>query len=247
MSRLTESIERALAARAGLYLAVLEDEEAGLVLSGMVASEELREAALDIARALAGPVALVDDITVTDAIPDEIADVSASARSERGIARLQRAPVGAAVEPGDFSMQHFVGSADEASGPERSLEDDEVGAGDEVFVPPVDPPTDEDEVLGGLEFSSMDDVSVDQSADSALGDEAVRDAVLRELREDTATTALALDVEVTEGVVRLTGRVPDLDDAESAEEVATRVPGVIEVDEDLVVTALESGDAKRGV
>lgn len=86
---------------------------------------------------------------------------------------------------------------------------------------------------------------VDESADSALGDESIRDAVLRELREDAATTALAIDVGVTEGVVRLTGRVPDLDDAESAEDVATRVPGVVEVAEDLVVAALESRSERR--
>ena len=35
------------------------------------------------------------------------------------------------------------------------------------------------------------------------------------------------------GVVRLTGRVESIDDAESAEEVAARVPGVLEVDEAL--------------
>lgn len=239
MSTLTEAIERRLASRAGLYLAVQEDEETGLVLSGMVGTEELRQAALDIAREIAGAVTIVDDIEVVDAIPDEIAAVPADARSERGIARLQRAPTGVALEPGDFAGQQLVGSADEASGPERSLEADEVSEGDEVFVPPVDPPMDRNDVVGGLELSSMDDVAVEESSDYALGDEAIREAVLRELHEDSATTALEIEVTVEEGIVRLSGRVQSLDDAESAEEVAARVPGVVDVEEELDVADLE--------
>lgn len=239
MSTLTEAIERTLASRAGLYLAVQEDEEVGVVLSGMVGSEELRQAALDIARELAGAVTLVDDIEVADTVPDEIAEVPADARGERGIARLQRAPAGVSLEPGDFAAQPLLTSAEEASGPEWSLDSDAVAEGDEVFVPPVDPPTDRGEVLGGLELSSMDDIGVEESSDHELGDEAIREAVLRELREDAATTALEIEVAVDEGVVRLAGRVPSLDDAESAEEVAARVPGVVDVEEDLDVASLD--------
>ncbi len=132
MSTLSEAIERRLASRASLYLVVQEDDETGLLLSGMVGSEELREAALDIARELAGAVAVVDDIEVVDVIPDEIADVPADARGERGFARLQRAPTGVSLEPGDFAGQRLIGSADEASGPERSLESDAVAEGDDA-------------------------------------------------------------------------------------------------------------------
>ena len=41
-----------------------------------------------------------------------------------------------------------------------------------------------------------------------------------------------------DGIVRLRGIVPTLDDAESAEEVAGRVPTVIEILEELEVAAL---------
>jgi osmotically-inducible protein OsmY len=239
MSALTDSVERRLAQRAGIYLAVQEDEEAGLVLSGMVGTEELRQAVLDIAREIAGAVAVVDDIAVVDVVPDEVAEASASARGERGFARLQRAGTGVSLEPGDFAGQRLVGTADEASGPERSLEGDEVASGDAVYVPAIDPPSERNEVVGGLELSSLDDVTVDASSDGTLGDEAIRDAVIRELREDAATAGLAVEVSVDEGLVRLTGRVTTLDDAESAEEVAARVPGVVEVAEELEVANLE--------
>lgn len=49
-----------------------------------------------------------------------------------------------------------------------------------------------------------------------------------ELREDAATTDLRVDVLVWDGVVRLRGTVPTLEDADNAEAVAARVPGVRE-------------------
>ena len=71
-----------------------------------------------------------------------------------------------------------------------------------------------------------------------LGDEAIREAVLRELREDAMTTGLDIDVEVFASRVTLRGTVTDLQEAEAAEEVAARVPGVHEVEELLEIAAL---------
>jgi osmotically-inducible protein OsmY len=45
-------------------------------------------------------------------------------------------------------------------------------------------------------------------------------------------------VTVTNGVARLRGEVPDLEDAENAEAVARSVPGLVDVDESLKVTEL---------
>ena len=70
------------------------------------------------------------------------------------------------------------------------------------------------------------------------GDEAIADAIRRELREDALTTDLTIRVTVRDGVAHLRGSVPSLDDAESAEEVAGRVPGVREVIEELDVAGL---------
>ncbi|HEX8034081.1 MAG TPA: BON domain-containing protein [Ktedonobacterales bacterium] len=95
------------------------------------------------------------------------------------------------------------------------------------------------EVVGGFEPTSLDDVSVDPSAeDNRPGDEALADAIRRELREDASTTDLQIHVYVVNGVAHLRGTVPSLEDAENAEAVASEVPGVIEVDEELDVQGL---------
>ncbi|MDA1062323.1 MAG: BON domain-containing protein [Chloroflexi bacterium] len=232
MSLLTDQIERRLAARAGIYVAVEEDEGA-LVLSGIIGSEEERQAALDIVAELVGDRTVIDNMDMDSELPAELEQAATSERDEHGLPRIQHATGGVSLEPGDFTTQRLVDTAEEASGPERSLAEDVVSEGDEVFVPATDPVGDPDDVIGGFELSSTDSVEVARSADGTRGDEAIRDAVIRELREDAATTALTIEVDVIGGVVRLTGRVESIDDAESAEEVAARVPGVLEVDEAL--------------
>ena len=110
-----------------------------------------------------------------------------------------------------------------------------------VYFPPTDPVVATDtrgrvQVLGGFSATSMDTVEVEPSASDALpGDEALADAIRRELREDALTTDLAVRVTVRRGVAYLRGTVPGLDDAENAEEVAGRVPGVREVVERLAL------------
>ena len=238
MSTLTDAIEQRLSEDAEVHLAVMEDDHGDLAVSGLVESVELHRAAMDIVTEMAGGRRVVDVIEVWTALSDEIVEVARS--DEIGDATIEdRAPLGGSiVEPRDFSSQNILESADNASGPTGSLETDDVSDGDEVFVPPVDPPRERDEYLGGTQFSSMDDLSVERSSDGTLGDEAIRDAILRELREDSATTDLPIDVEVIQGMVTLRGRVPTIDDAEAAEEVAARVPGVVDVEEDLEVANL---------
>ena len=91
-------------------------------------------------------------------------------------------------------------------------------------------------MLGGFSASSMDEVEPEASTlDRQFGDEAIADAIRRELREDAATTELQIDVLVRDGIVRLRGSVPTLDDADNAEAVASRVAGVREVVEELDV------------
>jgi osmotically-inducible protein OsmY len=58
------------------------------------------------------------------------------------------------------------------------------------------------------------------------------------LAEDSATADLNVLVFVRRGVVHLRGQVSDLDDADNAESVAARVPGVVEVVEELEVAGL---------
>jgi len=114
---------------------------------------------------------------------------------------------------------------------------------EEVYFPPVDPPAragvtnSREGLVAGFEPDSMDSMEVDQSASGGPGDEALADAIRRELRQDSSTAGLAVDVRVERRVAYLRGRVADLDDVDNAEEVAGRVPGVEEVVEELETEA----------
>ena len=82
-------------------------------------------------------------------------------------------------------------------------------------------------------------MQVDRSAlDGAYGDEALTEAILTELQEDAITTDLQIHVHVRNGIAYLRGRVADVDEAEAAEEVARRVPGLEDVVEELEVAGL---------
>jgi osmotically-inducible protein OsmY len=95
------------------------------------------------------------------------------------------------------------------------------------------------EVLGGFEPDSMSSMPVERSAmDGRPGDEALAEAVRRELREDASTTDLQIHVIVRNGVAYLRGRVAGIEDVENAEAVAGNVPGVRDVVEELEVPGL---------
>jgi hypothetical protein len=125
--------------------------------------------------------------------------------------------------------------------PETGVDDQATGAdnGAEPAFAPVDPVLSVDEhgqpvILGGFSSDAMAGVSVEPSAeDQLIGDEAIAEAVQRELKLDSATTSFALHVYVRRGVVHLRGQVADLEDADNAESVAARIPGVREVVEEL--------------
>ncbi len=116
------------------------------------------------------------------------------------------------------------------------VRDEEAAEGAEPFFPATDPVINDRgrEMIGGFEGTSMDTLEVDPSAiDEEPGDEALADAVRRELREDATTSHLRLDVDVRRGVVFLRGRVEDLEDTDNAADVASRVPGIRQVVEQL--------------
>ena len=106
----------------------------------------------------------------------------------------------------------------------------------EIVADETDLTRGEVQVLGGFSASAGDQVQTGRSSDGEIGDEALRDAVLSALRHDAATAGLRIRVTVVQGVVRLRGRVPDLDDAENAEAVAADVEGVLEVQEQLEIS-----------
>ncbi len=250
--RLSAVAERALE-EAG-YPLMVEEDQGALVVSGIVNGEADRDAVLDILRRVAPGVRVDPGISVAGAYPAEMQEASLSEVEVGGFAGAEPGLSDAESSmPGDFTDQQRVTSPLDVqpgslSGGARALtrDDHRVTEGDAVYVPPTDPVGTDREVIGGFSASSMDSLEVERSGDGTLGDEAIADAVRRELREDAATTGLVLEVEVNQGVVRLRGAVEDLLDVESAEEVAARVPGVMEVAEELEVAGLTEEEEDGG-
>ena len=235
---LQRRIERELEERAGIN-AIVEVREGEVSLSGLVDTEEARQAAADIVAELAPGLRLSDDLDVQTTLPTEVSDFySGDAPGADTPASLEEmAQREVEIDP-DFTDQPLDTSGIDADVAGASAKEDEEG---DVFFAPTDPVLTTDargevQVLGGFSPTSDSDVSVERSAlDGTYGDEAIADAVRRELLEDAATTDLRVEVEVRNGVVRLRGTVQDVVDAENAEEVASRVPGVDEVVEELRV------------
>lgn len=231
--RISETLEGA-----GLYVGVELDRDAPtIMLIGEVDSEESRQAALDVAEALAGPagLAVADQLEVISFVPDD-----AFADSEQSASELQL------TGADDTSMIE----ADDR--PAIELEPDftgDVGTTDtrlvveegETYFPPTDPvvrPVNTEEelqIVGGFEATAMDDDDETDASGRPRNDDDIADDVRRELIEDALTTDLDVQVTVLDGTVILLGSVPTIDDAESAEAVASRVAGVVEVREELTI------------
>lgn len=240
---LARQIEEQIAQQAGIDV-VAEESDGTIVLSGIVESAELRDTALDIATELAHDRRIDDNLDIQETLPKDVSELYTEGVyvDELPENRADVAAMGGDLDP-DFTDQPLLSDPVNAVGPSSSEVDDPVQEGDEVYFPPTDPvvgTNDDGEpmVIGGFEATSDDEVAVDRSSDGRLGDEAIAAAVRRELREDAATSDLRIRVHVEQGVVYLRGLVPSLDDAEDAEDVASRVPGVDEVVEELEVEGM---------
>lgn len=235
MATRAADIERQLAEQADLHV-IVSEEDGHLTLNGMVTTDEEREAALDLIADLAPDMPVEDNLEVTGTMPGTVGDLDLSEMETDEFPGASPGLQEESLEAGDFADQATIDDgAWTASGPTSAIDDDIVSEGDNVYTPPIDPVGTNWQVIGGLQSSSMESVEVERSSDGTLGDEAVAEAVRRELLEDSATTGLEVSVDVRRGVVHLHGRVPYLEDADSAEEVASRVPGVVEVREELEV------------
>ena len=143
------------------------------------------------------------------------------------------------VEPSLVDQELLTDPIAAPGGQDESV--DPVEDGDEVYSPPNDPVITagahgEARVLGG--FAAEATARPLRSSDGAIGDEAIADAVRSALRQDAATTDLQVDVAVEGGIVRLFGTVAGLEDVDNAEAVAGRVPGVVDVVEELQVAGV---------
>ncbi len=232
---LAERVARVLAEQAGIYAAVEESGDT-LVLSGRVDTAEARQAASDLAAMLAPDKRIDNDLEVEGTEPVTVTDFyrgeAPSAEVPEDEAELHR--MDADLSP-DLTDESLDTEGLGAAGVDTQLE------GENVTFAPTDPVITADEhgraeVLGGFTPTADSTVEVEPSAlDARPGDEAIREAVRRELVEDATTTDLPIDVLVREGVVHLRGEVEDVEDAQNAEAVAARVPGVREVVDQLRV------------
>ncbi len=237
----TGELEQRIAAEAGVYVAAqISGNE--IELTGMATTEGEHQAALDIARDFLGDRwRIVDNIEVTSFMPESVGGMELSTDDAGGFPSVaQDTEEDESIEAGDFMDQRILENAAGAAGPSAVTDiDQDFSEGEETYVPPTDPPSDgADEVIGGFQTTSMDaEEEVNEGSRSELitasADEAIRDRVIRELREDSQTTALEIHVVVRDGIVHLHGVVDDILDAEGAEAVAARVEGVEEVREEL--------------
>lgn len=233
-------IEQELAEEAGVYAAV-EETATQVVLSGLISSEEQRQAALDIVSAMTPTKLIIDNLEVVDVLPEGLDSLNVSTASADGFESAQAETAESeGLEPGDFGNQVIHSNTLGAAGPSGFTSDEDISEGEEVYVPPTDPVlTPEGEILGGFGFSSDDSVTVETSSfGDRLSDGAIAVAIRQELREDASTTDLEIYVSVEGGVAELRGSVTSLDDAENAEAVASRISGVVEVKENLEVQNL---------
>ena len=239
LTRLNEMLEAA-----GIFVAA-ELRDGLLMLSGEVDSAENRQAALDVATALAEPRGIRVDDTI-DILPDS-PDTAFEDDTADGSAAFGY------IDP-DRDNDNRVDSGFEAEPDftdDIGTTDSEEAAAEAIpYFPPTDPVVRETdtqeglEVVGGFSATSMDDQVGGASFDDRNDDD-LNQAVMRELAEDSLTIDLDVQAVTVNGVVVLRGVVDALEDAENAEAVASRVPGVKEVREEITVTALQ-GDRSAG-
>jgi hypothetical protein len=230
-ARIMQTLEEA-----GIYIDAARDNGT-ITLLGEVESDENRQAALDVANAVARPAGLTvsDQLEVLEIIPDD-----AFGTWDQGTSEVQltdnsaTSDVDDADEPGLELEADFTGDVGTTN--VRKV----VEEGDTYFAPtdPVVRPVDDEEeleIVGGFEETAMDDEATSSGLVRGRNDDEIAADVRRELVEDALTTDLEIQVVVVDGTVILTGSVPSIDDAENAEAVASRVAGIVEVREELTI------------
>lgn len=238
---LIERIEQQIAERAGLDVAV-ELFGTTVTLSGRVDTAAARQAAHDVVKSVLPEAEIDDNLEIEETVPLDVRDFDLDEPGGALPASLAEMRTQSDVEP-DFSEQPLVTSTAEMAGA-ASATLDEPDESETVFFAPTDPvimtsEQNQIEVLGGFAPTAGVDILVESSAlDDQPGDEALAEAIRRELRRDAATTDLTIAVTVRRGVARLRGTVATLEDAENAEAVAGQVPGLREVVEELEVAGL---------
>jgi DnaK suppressor protein len=224
---------------AGLPLSVTV-EQGVVTLEGIVLSEEEHQAAIDLTNFIPGVTDVVDSLEVMDMEDDQ----------PNVLFGMPTRPD--EWEPGsedfdDDSLPDDIITSNPGDVIDGSTTDSRVAIQDGVsYFPPTDPPVDISdapdgiEVAAGFQSTSMDEDGALEDDEDLQEHDDVRDSeivdnVVRELNEDSATTALNIHVASVRGVVHLTGFVSGPADGDMAASVAERVDGVRRVVERLVV------------
>jgi hypothetical protein len=217
--------EREIRANVGEALApvlgepiVYNVEDGTVTLQGVVATEDERQLAQRLVEEVPGVKHVVNELRV------EFLEL------------WEDVPHSLAVDVTDLDEFPEAGTED----PLRAVEEAE------PYTPPVDPvvrpvPREEGdiEIVGGFAPSALDvpfgtpDEPSPPEADALICEE-----VERLLHLDASTAYLYVTAQCHSGVVTLRGKVPTLEDAESAQWLASQVPGVVAVRDALEVEAL---------
>lgn len=243
----------------------VEVRDGEMNLSGLVDSDEDRQAAIDLAQPYADDLGLrVNDGLEVETFGPEDAFDPDNDRNPPGFGDLDVTGVtegrdqieregsdvnSGYVDLGDQDEQPI--DADFASDPGTTDVIEAVQEG-VTYFPPTDPPTTDASganfaVLNGFAETSDDTAAAeaDEPEDDTNRlpvDDELADIVRRELDEDALTTDLPVHVLARGGTVILRGEVDTLEDAENAEAVANRIPAVVEVREELSIRGVSERD-----
>lgn len=213
--------------------AIAADVKNGLVrLLGQVETEEQRRDIVSALRDLEGVRQVVDELSVELVAPEG----SHLTLHPQRPAEMEEEGSDVTYEGTEYDFNDATGTTDVMESSSEA----------EPFFPPTDTvlrPAGQAkqgyEVVGGFSPTSMEDEAGSEAPFSSVvrGDEEIADDVRRELAEDALTTDLDIRVTVRNGIVYLRGRVASLEDVEAVEEVSARVPGVVDVHEELDIAA----------
>ncbi len=221
---LRQSVEAALAPLVFLPIDVTVDD--GIVyLNGTVRSGEEAEQAIKFAEEVEGVKKVVNRLAISEVTALDL-EAEGEPFEEESLEILE---VGSSFDP-DFS--DAIGTTDVMQSTSEN----------EVFFPPTDPvvyPVQREkegiEVLGGFAPTSEDEVSepVDHPPKVYHSDDEMAEDVRLALLRDASTASLNIRVIVRNRIAYLRGRVQSIEDVDQAEAVASQVPGIVEVREEL--------------
>jgi len=215
-------------------LTATADRRGVVTLSGAVRTEREFERAHALAARVPGVTRVINQLvidTLTGSTPIDRTIVDPELAAEIELNHLHFA------QGTEVSLNRHVGTTDTAESTAENV----------PFFAPTDPPTKRAprgaegfEVTGGFSETSLDaPIELEQLPTQLLDSDGELARLVRmALQEDAETADLPIAVNVRRGIVHLRGSVESLADVEIAEAVAVRVPGVIEVKEDLEVAGL---------